>query len=174
MCTGIAERVTLVSSTRPACVRRLDFQVGILAATVSTNACSSDRLSLLSDSGIPRYLHGNGATTHGNASWTAAIIASVQRIGVVTHLSMLVIRPDSPANRLRICCTQLRSSDVGATRITKSSAYRLKEGWRSSCSSDVGSRCAARLVARKAKQQNQMPFCNVQALCLYLTNFVRS
>ena len=61
--TGMADNVTLVSSTRPAWVRRHDFQVGILAATESTSAYSSLLRSLCSDNGILRYLQGNSWMT---------------------------------------------------------------------------------------------------------------
>lgn len=64
MCIGIEDNVTLVSSARPAWVSRPDFQVGILAATLSTNACSSARFSRESERGMPRYLHGKGLTSH--------------------------------------------------------------------------------------------------------------
>lgn len=51
---GIADNVTLVSSTRPAPVSSPDFQVGILAAIASTNGCSSTRCSLFNDRGMRR------------------------------------------------------------------------------------------------------------------------
>ena len=102
MCTGIADRVTFVRSVRPACVRMPDFQVGTLEEMESTNSCSSALLSLMSDRGMPRYLHGNGASTQGKTCWTSATISSVHRMGVATHLSTLVIRPDAPAKSCRI------------------------------------------------------------------------
>ena len=40
-CTGIADSVTLVSSTLPAFVRKLDFHVSILAVMVATSGYSS-------------------------------------------------------------------------------------------------------------------------------------
>jgi hypothetical protein len=101
-CTGIADRVTLVSSTLLAWVRSPDFHVGIRAEMESKSGYSSDRLSMLSDSGIPRYLQGNGATTQGNTCCIVAIISSLQRMGVATHLSMLVTNPDAPAKSWRI------------------------------------------------------------------------
>ena len=124
MWIGIADRVTSVSKTRPACVRIPAFHVRILDATKSTSDCSSARFKRLSDSGTPRYLHGNGATTHGKACWTAAITSSEHLIGVATHLLTLVTRPDAPAKSWRIWITHCRSFAFGATNSTRSSAYR--------------------------------------------------
>ena len=100
--TGMAESVTLVSSTRQALVSSPDFQVGILAAIASTSGCSSTLFSLESDSGTPRYLHGNVVTTHGNTCCTVATISSEHRIGVATHFSTLVTKPDAPPKSWRI------------------------------------------------------------------------
>ena len=68
MWTGMAERVTLVSVARPASLRSPAFQVGILAATLSINGCSSARRGFSRVSGIPRYLHGKGASRPGKAT----------------------------------------------------------------------------------------------------------
>jgi hypothetical protein len=43
ICTGIADNVDCVSVARPAAFSMLAFQVGILAATLSTSRCSSAR-----------------------------------------------------------------------------------------------------------------------------------
>jgi hypothetical protein len=108
-CTGIADSVDLARVTRPAFVSKLAFQVGILAATLSTSFCSSARVSRRNGSGIPRYLHGKCATPHGNACWTATMSPTLHLMGVATHFSMLVINPDAPAKRLRICAMQFMS-----------------------------------------------------------------
>jgi hypothetical protein len=134
-CTGIADSVDLARVTRSAFVSKLAFQVGILAATLSTSFCSSARVSRRNDSGIPRYLHGKCAmphgnacwtatmsptlhlrylhgkcaTPHGNACWTATMSPTLHLMGVVTHFSTLVINPDTPAKRLRICAMQFMS-----------------------------------------------------------------
>lgn len=123
-CTGMAKSVTLVSRTRPALVSKPDFYVGILAAIASTSGCSSALVNLVSERGIPRYLHRNAATTHGNANCTAATISSVHRIGVAMHLSTFVTSPDAPAKSCRICRRQWRSSLRGARKSIKSSAYK--------------------------------------------------
>jgi hypothetical protein len=122
MWTGIAERVTLVRRTRLAWVSKPDFQVGIRAATASTSGCSSECFSRFRDSGTPRYLEGNGVTTQGNTNCTACITSSEHRIGVATHLSMLVTKPDAPAKSCSICNRHCKSAGFGATRTTRSSA----------------------------------------------------
>jgi hypothetical protein len=81
-CTGIAESVDLARVTRPALVSRPAFQVGIREAMASMSGCSSVRRSRLSDRGIPKYLHGNGDRTHGNACCAVVTAASSQRMGV--------------------------------------------------------------------------------------------
>jgi len=125
ICTGIAERVTLVRTTRPAQVSNPAFHVGILAAAASTSGCSSGLLSLEKESGTPRYLQGKGAIRHGKACWTIMRSSSEQRIGGdARHLSMLVMRPDAPAKSARISLRQCRSAAFGATKTTKSSSYR--------------------------------------------------
>lgn len=96
--TGIAERVVLVRVALPVFVRRPTFQVGIRAATASTSICSSLRLSLDRDKGAPKYLVGNSWIRQGNTSCIAWMSSSVQHIGVIVHLSMLVDRPNAPAN----------------------------------------------------------------------------
>ena len=119
-CTGIADNVTLVNSTLPAFVRWPDFQVGILDAMASISGCSTPWFSLLMDSGIPRYLQGKDATVHGNTCWNATTVCSSPQIGVATHLSKLVTRPDAPASNCRIWLRQCRSSGSGAVRTTRS------------------------------------------------------
>jgi len=121
-CTGIADSVTFVSRTLPALVRSPDFHVGVLAAMASMSGCSSARPNLRSDNGIPWYLQGKGDTTHENTCWTSAITSSSQRIGVITHLSMLVTRLEAPANNWRIYARHWRSSVLGDNRTTRSSA----------------------------------------------------
>lgn len=60
---------------------------------------------------------------HENACSAAATVSSSQRIGVMTHLSKFMTRPEAPANRHRISLRQLRSSVVGTSSTTMSSAY---------------------------------------------------
>jgi hypothetical protein len=50
----MAERVDLARVARPMGVIRLPFQVGILAATLSTMICSCSRFSLEVERGVPR------------------------------------------------------------------------------------------------------------------------
>jgi hypothetical protein len=97
-CTGMADNVTLERRTLPALVKSLAFHVGILVATESMSGYSSVRLNRLSKRGIPRYLHGNDVTTHRKTYWTSAIKLLSQRIGVMTHFSMFVTRPDALTN----------------------------------------------------------------------------
>jgi hypothetical protein len=85
----MADNVTLVRMTWPAFVSRPTFHVGILAATASINGCSSTRPSHRREGGIPRYLHGNGDTTHGKTCWTLVIVLSSKRIGTSEQLGNL-------------------------------------------------------------------------------------
>lgn len=54
VCTGIAESVLLTSAVRPAMFSRLPFHRGMREATASMSPCSSPRLSLKIDNGMPR------------------------------------------------------------------------------------------------------------------------
>ena len=58
-CTGMADRVVWVSVAQPAFVSSPAFQVAVREANASTSLRSSERLSLDSESGAPRYLVGN-------------------------------------------------------------------------------------------------------------------
>jgi hypothetical protein len=56
------------------------FQVGILAAIVSTSFCSSDLLREVIDRGAPRYLHGNADSWHGKRMKVKYLLLNSQEI----------------------------------------------------------------------------------------------
>ena len=97
-CTGMADRVVCVSVALPVGVSSPAFQVGSLAATLSTMACSQLRGSLERCSGAPRYMDGNACSLQGKTSRTASISSCEHRIGEMAHLSTFVARPEAPAN----------------------------------------------------------------------------
>lgn len=122
MCTGMADSVDFVNATRPAVVSNPAFHVGIRAAITSTSGCSSVRCSRRSDGGMPRYFDRNGATVNGNACRTASMVASSQQMGVATHFSLLVMRPEASAKSCSIWERHCISPTSGANRMMRSSA----------------------------------------------------
>jgi hypothetical protein len=118
-CTGMAERVVYVRVARPASVNSCPFHIRRRAATASTSYCSSVRLILVSEKGVPRYLVGKSWTRHGNTWRTASTCGWEQRMGVITHLSTLVTRPEAPVNKSRMRRILPKSSVVGDKKITR-------------------------------------------------------
>jgi len=72
-CTGMADRVVCVSVVLPVAVSSPAFQVGSLAATLSTIACSQLRGSLERYSSAPRYLDMKACSLQGKTCRTASI-----------------------------------------------------------------------------------------------------
>lgn len=105
-------------------VQQPAFQVGIRAAILSINGCSSTPVGFKIVKGMPRHVHRKGASRPGNASRTAATSSSVHRIGEMEHFSVLVTSPVASAKRLRIARMHQRSLATGDRRMTRSSAYK--------------------------------------------------
>ena len=120
--TGMAESVEWTRLARPTWLRRCAFQVGTRAATESMSSCSLLLASLEVNRGAPWYLVWKGSTRHGNACKAFYRSSVEQAIGVMVHLSMLVMSPDAPANNSRTWRMAARSWSAGASRMTRSSA----------------------------------------------------
>lgn len=124
---GIAEMVTLVCVTRPSSLRSLAFQVGILDDTLSINGCLFARHGFSTVSGIPRYLHGNGASTPRNALEMAVTSSSEHQIGKIEHFSILVTRPEASAYSHIMALMHLKSVAARERKMTRWSSNH--EAW---------------------------------------------
>jgi hypothetical protein len=98
----------------------LDFHVGSLSATASTNGIKSFFFNLWIDSG---YLHGKLTNEHGNHCKTQAICSPVHLIGVNWHLVRFVGNPEAPAKNSRIAQASLMSLASDDKKMIESSVY---------------------------------------------------
>ena len=90
---GIAERVLLIKTVRPARFKRLAFQDGKRFATLSTNGCSSTLRSFLRPRGIPRYTMGKGSSFAGKKLNRVTVASRSHWIGEMRHLLIFVLSP---------------------------------------------------------------------------------
>ena len=124
VCVGMAERVLLIRTVRPALVIIPAFQLGRRLATLSTRGCKSDLLSLRIPSGMPKYLMGKGSNLPGKFATKLTVACKSHCIGEMCHLLGFILRPEAHPKISRMILISVRSCCSVDEKMTTSSAYR--------------------------------------------------